>query len=639
MCGIAGMISDKRIDRDILQDMIHVLRHRGPDDTGCYIDGNVGLGHCRLGIMDPVNGRQPIMNEDETIVVIFNGEIFNHRQLGESLACKGHILANHSDSAILPHMFEEYGTEMFEKLNGQFAIAIWSKTDRKLVLARDRLGEKPLYYYRKNGILCFGSEAKAIFKSGMVDPVISPSALKQVFTLWTTHSCQSVFQDINQLPPACCLTFENGEAMISRYWEITFSADTNTLQEGMDFDALTERYADELEKKLRNSIKMRMMSDVPISFYLSGGLDSSLIAAMAADITGSRRRLNTFSIAFNDSNFDESVYQDKMSRYLGSEHRTVRFSRGDIPLVLKDVIHHSEMPLLRSGPFPMYVLAKLVSDNNTKVVLSGEGSDELFGGYDIFREVKIREYCSKYPESGRRASLYKSINRFVRNLDRQPANSLALFYGGVAADQWCSSHDTRWRLGNYSRQFFSMCFREEMDKTDVLGQTRELLPEDFMEWSSLQRAQYLEIILLFSNYLLSSQGDRVSMASSVECRFPFLDHEVIELACRLPDRMKIKVLDEKYIIKRIARKYLPEEILNRQKFPYRAPIDIPGLMVDEHVRELVSAERIDQYGIFDPGPVKRMLTSILAKPNPSERDNMIFMGIVTTQMLYEQFIA
>ena len=287
----------------------------------------------------------------------------------------------------------------------------------------------------------------------------------------------------------------------------------------------------------------------------------------------------------------------------------------------------------------MYILAKLVSGANKKVVLSGEGSDELFGGYDIFREVKIREFCSKNPGSALRALLYKRINRFVQNLDTQPARALSLFYGDTCAQQWYSSHDTRWRLGNYSRQFFSPDYREQMDKTDVLMQTYELLPEDFMQWSSLQRAQYLEIILFFSNYLLSSQGDRVSMASSVECRFPFLDRDIIELACKMPDRLKIKVLNEKYIVRRIAGKFLPQEIINRQKFPYRAPIDISGILEHEYVRDLTCAGKLKQYGIFDPEPVGRMIRAVLAKPVASERESMIFMGIVTTQMLYERFVV
>ena len=644
MCGIAGMISGNRINEDTLRGMIQSLRHRGPDDTGFYTDGNMGFGQCRLGIMDPVNGRQPVMNEDETIIVIFNGEIFNYGILRESLIKKGHTLTNNSDSAILPHMYEEYGSGMFSMLNGQFAIAIWLKKCRKLILVRDRMGEKPLYYHSNNEVLCFGSEAKAIFSSGAVKPEISPAALKQVFTFWTTLSTQSIFKEIDQLAPGCYLTYHEGRICLTKYWQLSYSpGELNSSgvlsdKSSSDFSAdIFEETAEELENKLKSSIKMRMMSDVPISFYLSGGIDSSLISAMAASM--SNQPLNTFSLTFDDRDYDESVYQDQMAKYLGTNHQRVNFDRGDIPSVLQEVVMHTELPLLRSGPFPMYMLAGLVRSANTKVVLSGEGSDELFGGYDIFREVKIREFCSKYPASRFRASLYKSINKFVPSIEQQSTSALSMFYSTAGTKQWNSSHDTRWRLGAYSRQFFTDDFRQQMDQTDVINQLREQLPEDFMEWTPLQRAQYIEVILFFSNYLLSSQGDRVSMASSVECRFPFLDQEIVELACRLPDIYKIKAMKEKYIIRKIAQKYLPWEIINRSKFPYRAPIDIHVLSKDGLVREIMSGSKLKQYGIFDPVSVGRMLSSILLKERHSERERMVFMGVLTTQLLHEQFVV
>jgi asparagine synthase (glutamine-hydrolysing) len=629
MCGIAGLITGEKIKYEVLNEMIQSLKHRGPDDTGFYIDNNVGLAHSRLSIMDPQNGKQPITNENQSIIVIFNGEIYNHLKLRKDMIEKGHYLINNSDTAILPHMYEEYGVGMFERLNGQFAIVIWDKSKGKLVLGRDRLGEKPLYYYHRNEKFCFASEAKAIFKSRIVDAVISPTALKQIFTYWTTLSNRSVFEDVYQVPQGCYLVYENFQTYIEPYWNFSYSKNRDITHKNI------REFTDELENKLISSIKGRMLADVPISFYLSGGLDSSLITGIAARI--SNQSMNTFSITFDDGNFDESEYQDYMSSYLETNHRKVMFSKSQIPSIIKDVIYHTEVPLMRSGAFPMYVLAKLVRSNDKKVVLSGEGSDELFGGYDIFREVKIREFCSRNPDSKYRSALYKRVNNFVQGLDKQPTNSLSLYYNNPSTQSWFGSHQSRWKLGFYSQQFFSSEYREQMKGYDEIKHMEEFLPEDFSTWTPIQKAQYLEVQTLFTNYLLSSQGDRVSMAASVECRYPFLDYDVVEFANSLPDNRKILGLNEKYIVKKLAQKYVPEMITKRKKFPYRAPINITALMKDEYVRYITNSDKLKQYGIFNPASTERFLTAAQLKPNPNERDCMLFMGILTTQILYEQF--
>jgi asparagine synthase (glutamine-hydrolysing) len=273
-----------------------------------------------------------------------------------------------------------------------------------------------------------------------------------------------------------------------------------------------------------------------------------------------------------------------------------------------------------------------------KVVLSGEGSDELFGGYDIFREVKIREFCSKFPDSKFRNTLYKRVNNFVQGLEKQPASSLSLHYSKADMQAWYSSHHTRWKLGNFSQQFFSCQYREQMEEYDELKHLEELLPKDFMTWTSIQRAQYLEAMIFFSNYLLSSQGDRVSMAASVECRYPFLDYDIVDFANSLPDTVKIKALQEKYIIKKLAQKYLPNMIIERKKFPYRAPINIGELLKDEYIREILTPEILRQYGVFNPLAVQKFLCAIMNKQILNERDNMLFMGILTTQILCERFV-
>ncbi len=630
MCGIAGLITHHKIEYSILQDMVNSIKHRGPDDTSIYIDNHIGLGHTRLSIMDPQNGKQPATSEDESVITIFNGEIYNFLTLKKKLLDIGHCLKNNSDTAILPHMYEEYGLDMFKMLNGQFAIAIWDKHKKRLILARDRFGEKPLYYFNKDKTLCFASEAKAILKSGLIHAEISPITLKQIFTYWTPLSDRSIFEAIYQVPPGNYLLFEDCKTVIKSYWKYTYSKDTDTKYKDKD------NLINEFENRMISSVKNRMISDVPISFYLSGGLDSSLITSIAAKI--SNKTLNTFSIAFDDNNFDESKYQNYMSLYLGTKHNKIMFSRKQIPSILKDVIYHTEVPLLRSGAFPMYVLANLVKSNDIKVVLSGEGSDELFGGYDIFREVKIREFCSKNPDSKFRAALYKRVNNFIPSMSSQPVNSLSLYYNSTNSNSAFSSHLSRWKLGLYSQQFFLPEYREAMKNCSDIEYIKNFVPDDFSEWTPIQRAQFLELATLFSNYLLSSQGDRISMAASVECRYPFLDYEVAEFAAALPDKMKIMGLNEKYIVKKLATKYVPDIITKRHKFPYRAPIDISELMKDEYVRHIISTNCLKQFGIFNPNAVEKFISSALHKENPYERDCMLFMGILTTQILYEQFI-
>ena len=632
MCGIAGLLtalSPSEVDSR-LRAMVGSIAYRGPDDTGYYTDGPVGLGHARLAVIDPAGGRQPAFSEDGSIAVIFNGEIFNFHRLRTELRKLGHAFGSHSDTDILPHLYEEFGDGMFEKLNGQFAIAVWDKRRKKLVLGRDRFGEKPLFYYRGSGGFCFASEAKAIFKSGLVSAELSPDALRHIFTFWTTVGDETVFRGVRQLLPGTCLILEEDRLLLKPYWRMSFVPDSLGCA---DEAALTE----ELERRLVESVKNRLVADVPVSFYLSGGLDSSLIACIAERQCGAG--LNTFSLTFDDPAYDESAYQTSLAGVLRSNHRSVTFRRDQIPSLLREVVWHTETPFLRTGVCAMYALAGLVRCEGLKVVLSGEGSDELFGGYDIFREVKIRRFIARDPQSALRPMLYKKINSFVPRLNDQSLSGLSYFYGGAAPDSLFESHLGRWKLGDYSRQFFTPDFAWRAGPEDALDAVRSRLPEDFPAWTPVRRAQYLELITLFENYLLSSQGDRVSMGQGVECRLPFLDNAVAAFAAALPDTMKIRGLNEKYIVKRLARKYVPEPILRRQKFPFRAPVDIAALMGDASVREALGEESLRKAGIFSPAAVERFLTASLHREKPNERDAMLLMGLLTTQLLAELFLG
>ena len=629
MCGIAGLISARTVEYErLVRGMVNTILYRGPDEIGFYTDGTVGLGHARLSIIDPEGGSQPAANEDGSVVVIFNGEIYNHLELRGELTRRGHRLMNNSDTAVLPHLYEEYGDGMFSRLNGQFAVAVWDKRRKRLLLGRDRFGEKPIFYNHRGNDFCFASEAKALFKSGLVSAELSPAALGHIFTFWTTVGDESVFRDVRQVPPGASLSFVNGALETKAYWNPSFPPEPL----GADERELT----DELERLFIKSVKDRMMADVPISFYLSGGLDSSLVACVAASL--GIGRLNTFSVTFDDEAFDESVYQSYLSDALGTKHRSISFSRDRIPSLLREVVYHTEVPLLRSGAFPMYVLAGLVRSEGIKVVLTGEGSDELFGGYDIFREVKIRRFIARDPGSAARPALYRRVNNFVKPAGEQSTSGLSYFYNG-GADGLFGSHLSRWRLGAFSRQFFSREFAEQMSADEPPSVLLPALPPGFEAWTDVQRAQYLELTTLFTNYLLSSQGDRVSMGQSVECRYPFLDYGLADFASSLPDTLKIRGLNEKYILKKLARKYVPELITKRRKFPYRAPIDIAAMMRDGEIRRLLDNGQLERTGIFNPAAVTRFLASGLKKESAGERDAMLFMGFVTTQILAEIFLG
>ncbi|UOO37495.1 asparagine synthase (glutamine-hydrolyzing) [Oscillospiraceae bacterium CM] len=624
MCGIAGLLPGRPTDlKKTLAEMIDTIRYRGPDETGFYCDGDIGLGHARLAVMDPLNGHQPAASEDGTVVVVFNGEIFNFRVLRDALLRKGHVLQGEGDTAVLPHLYEEYGEDMFALLDGQFAIAIWDKTQKKLFLARDRFGEKPLFYCRKGSAFCFASEAKALFQSGVVRAKVSPAALGHIFTFWTTIGSESVFEDIFQVMPGSYLVYSQNDVAVKKYWQLSFPASMRPESE--------KELVDELEVKLTAAVQSRMISDVPVSFYLSGGLDSSLITGIAAR---SAERLNTFSVVFDDERYDESIYQRLLAESLGTHHTEILYSPKQLPQMLGDVVYHTESPLLRAGAFPMLALSALVRRHGIKVVLSGEGADELFGGYDIFREAKIRAFCARVPGSAMRPMLYRRVNQFVPAVTALSPARLSYYYGGDSNGPF-GSHLPRWKMGSYSRQFFSKDFQEAMDLPTAMADLAALLPPDYQSWSPVKRAQTLEMMTLFSNYLLSSQGDRMTMGHGVECRCPFLDNALWAFAASLPDHLKIRGLKEKYIVGKLAQKYVPESIIRRKKFPYRAPVHIPELLKDEIVRYYLSPDLLSHYGIFNAQAVERFLTALNSQA--TERDTMLFMGVLTTQALCERF--
>ena len=643
MCGISGHLNfDGGADHHVAHRMIRMLEHRGPDGIGFYTDGAVSLAHARLSIIDIVGGHQPMHNEDESIWITFNGEIFNYLELREKLIQKGHTFLTRSDTEVILHLYEDEGEDCVRYFNGQWAFAIWDARNRKLFLSRDRLGVRPLFYTVTRKAFVFGSEIKSIFAHPDVSRDIDLEALSQIFTFWFSLPPRTIFKNIFELPPGYSLSVEGRKIEIQRYWELDYSRATEV---SLESPKQEKKYIDELRELLLDATRIRLRADVPVGAYLSGGLDSSIIATLIRRFTDTP--LETFSVAFEDPEFDESGYQHQVIRALDTKHQQIRCSPADIAQVFREVIWHTEKPILRTAPAPFFLLSKLVHDSGYKVVLTGEGSDEFLGGYDIYKETKIRSFWAAQPESKFRPLLLKRLYPYLQGMQNvSPAFLQAFFRIGVEnPSQPFFSHLPRWGSTSKLHMFFSTAARSELRDHDVYAAVKGLLPKGFNQWDAFCRAQYLEGAFFLPGYLLSSQGDRVAMAHSVEGRYPFLDYRVVEFASALPLQLKMKVLNEKYLLKQAFGDQIPHAIKNRSKQPYRAPDarsffdQASGEFRKPYVEELLSPERIKGSGIFDPTAVSKLVGKMRAKNLCGFRENSALVGILSTQLVIDQFIT
>jgi asparagine synthase (glutamine-hydrolysing) len=640
MCGIAGMfnrLATQSVAETDIRQMLAMLRHRGPDEFGILLDRETGLGNARLSIIDLSGGSQPIPNEDETLWIVFNGEIFNYIELRADLEARGHRFRTASDTEVIIHLFEEFGPHCLEKMNGQFAIAIWDTKRRRLFLGRDRLGVRPLFYTQIEGdTLIFASEVKSILSDRRVRAEVDPVVVEQVFTFWAPLTPDTVFRGIHELPPGHFLLADRESLHIESYWQNRFALDDRP-------DAASKGSIDEVVEQFRalliDACQVRLRADVPVGAYLSGGLDSSTIASIVRHHTSNK--LVTFSIAFSDEKFDESMFQQEMAARLGTDHHVVRAAHSDIGQAFPDAVWHTEVPIMRTAPVPMLLLSKLVRENGFKVVLTGEGADEFLAGYDIFKEAKIRRFWARQPKSKSRPLLLQRLYPDIRALSQLNPAFLAAFFGeGLEqTDSPFYSHAVRWRNNRRTRRFF-----QEGVLANSNGRLMERivssLPKEFAEWDPLARAQHLEITIFLSQYLLSSQGDRMAMANSVEGRFPFLDFRLVQFCSRLDPRLKLRCLREKWLLKQAARPWLPDAILQRPKRPYRAPVhrSFFNESTPEYVRDLLSPESIRAAGLFKPGAVEHLVRKITSGAPIGETDDMALVGILSTQLVDSLFI-
>jgi asparagine synthase (glutamine-hydrolysing) len=634
MCGVAGIVDYKRIgnNKSSIEAMLGAINYRGPDESGIYLSPFAVIGNVRLSIIDLEGGQQPMSDSTGRYWIVFNGEIFNYKELRDELISKGVAFKTCSDTEVLVQLYAIHKEKCLNKLNGQFAFAIWDKQDQELFLARDRIGIRPLFYNLTNGVFSFASEIKSIFQQESVFREIKPESLSQIFTFWTTITPFTPFRDIFELSPGHYLNFTRQGIKIEKYWQLDISGEDTRLS--------TDDAVEQFNELFTSAIRLRLRADVEVAAYLSGGLDSTSIVAFIKRIEPGI--LNTFSIGFTEKDFDESKYQREAVEYLNTNHKSVTCTPEDIADYFPRVVWHSETPLLRTAPTPMMILSKLVKDNNIKVVITGEGSDEILAGYDIFREAKIRRFWASQPGSKIRPLLLKRIYSDIPHLrDSNPA-ILKMFFGYKLnnTDDPFYSHFLRWNNSNHIKKHLSPAYKDLLGDYLPIADLAENLPAGFVRWDPLAKAQWLETTIFMSGYLLSSQGDRMAMANSVEGRYPFLDYRVIEFCSKLPSDLKLKGLNEKYLLKKLVKGLIPESIIKRPKQPYRAPVKSVFLSKNppEYVKFMLSESYISQTGIFDYNTVSALISRIEKTGTASEVDNMVLTAVISTQLLHYQYI-
>ena len=612
--------------------MVAMLAHRGPDGHGFYRDERAGLAHARLSLIDLAGGFQPIHNQDRSLWLTFNGEIFNYKELRAELAALGHRFYTEGDGEVIVHAYERYGTNAWRMLNGQFAFALWDTRARCLWLVRDRVGILPLHYAVVGEHLVFASEAKALFAGGRVQRDFDPRGIAEAFTLWSTLAPRTVFRDVRAVRPATALRIDGALNLTElRYWEPDPHAAA---------DETSAQAVERLHEQLLRSVRLRLRADVPVGSYVSGGLDSSVLSTYAKQEFGPS--LKTFGIRFADPRYDETTEQHEVARHLGTRHHEILCDGDAIRGALADVVWHCEAPLLRTSPIPMFLLSKLVRDSGTKTVLSGEGADELFAGYTIFKEDQIRRFAARLPASSVRPALLNRIHHYVGDARVRATPFWQDFFRRNVADTAHPfySHLIRWQNNAWTLRLLSPEVQLAADLPATMERLESSLPAGWQTWDMLLRAQVTEIHSFLSSYLLSSQGDRVAMAHGVEVRYPFLDPDVIDLAMTLPRRHKLLGLRDKIVLRRLAQRLLPPTVAGRKKKPFRAPI-APVLFGKEAGTAFDALLAAGDDGLVDHPAARKLIAKVRLHDGRAagEREEMGLIGILSLRMLAQQYGA
>ena len=599
MCGIAGVAyeTDGQADHNQVRRMCDVIRHRGPDDEGIFIDGSVGLGMRRLSIIDLASGHQPIHNEDRTVWVVFNGEIYNYAKLRQELEEQGHHFYTHSDTETLVHLYEQYGEDMVTRLNGMFSFAIWDSVKRRLFIARDRLGEKQLFYAFQRGKLYFGSELKCLLATGELSREIDPHAVDEYFTFLYTPAPRTIYRDIRELPAGHSLVLDGTGLRVKRYWQLEFNVNRRA----------DERYfIDEFRSKFKQSVQSRLVSDVPLGALLSGGVDSSAIVAAMAESGGPA--VKTFCIGYGGegSYYDERHYAQVVARHFGTEHHEFIVE----PHVVEDlpsIVRAFDQPFADSSAIVNYYVYR-ETRKHVKVVLSGLGGDEVAAGYErhlgmrlrqhyrmiprFIREQVVERVVAALPDSRRGNRLIERAKRFVRTgqlSDEQAYLHIqSAFNKGQRASLYSEGFAARLKNGTQSHDFIDHFNHAGID--DVVN-----------------RALFTDLMTYLPGDLLPLT-DRMSMAHSIEARAPFLDPDLVEFMATVPPELKIRGLTKKYILKEAFKGQLPDEVLHRRKQGFTVPLSV--WFRNELVplmRDVLSKKSIESVGFFSWPAVSKLL--------------------------------
>jgi asparagine synthase (glutamine-hydrolysing) len=628
MCGIAGAYGADlpRSAEAALAEMLRLIRHRGPNEAGVYLSDQLCMGTVRLSIVGVTTGQQPMTDPEERHVLCYNGEIYNYLELRDELRSLGYRFTTESDTEVVLHAWREWGTRCLPRLNGGFAFAVYDRREQTLFLVRDRFGKRPLFYTRHGAQVLFASEMKSFLAVDDFGFAFDPRQLASIVTLWTPIADQTGFQGIQQVPQGSYVKISPTGLEVERYHQIDFVTSCDVRSESQAIE--------EIRAALRKAVELRLRSDVEVGMYLSGGLDSSILASIVAGQVDGRFR--TYSVEFEDAEFDESPDQRRMAAHVRSRHRTVRVTSEMIAASFPAAVFHAEVPVFRTAPVPMYLLSRMVHDDGIKVVLTGEGADEAFLGYDLFKETLLRRAWNGLEDAQKLARL-RQLYPYLRHYSGGDGTELLGLYQAFSEERYPGlfSHELRIQNGLFSRRLLK-------DRTSGLDAIQALIGEHgyFAALSDTQRAQWLEYQSLLPGYLLSSQGDRMALANSVENRCPFLDPAVVELSAAVNLKFDDGT-DEKYLLRRAFADALPPENARKRKYPYRAPDSQAFISSQPEYLELVRSEQeLSKIGLLDVRFCRLLVEKVLTAP-PAEistKENQTLVFLLSIALQHHHFV-
>jgi asparagine synthase (glutamine-hydrolysing) len=621
ICGVYGYQNQNPLRPEILSDMLGIIRHRGPDDEGVYLNGRLMMGMRRLSIIDLAGGKQPISNEDGSVVVVFNGEIYNYHELRDRLCAQGHVFATNSDTEVIVHLYEELGEECVNELRGMFAFSLWDQKRQSLFIARDRLGIKPLYYTDNRGCLIFGSEIKAILQHPSVEAQLDRQALSHFLSLRYVPAPQTMFAGIKALPPGYSMTCDKNSLKLRRYWHLSYvGGETHRLSE--------VEYTEQLEALLRESVKIHLMSDVPFGAFLSGGVDSSTIVALMSEILN--KPVKTFSVGFDGDGekFSELPFARLVAKQYETDHNELLITPRHFMDLAEKVVWHLDQPIADNACVANYMVSELAA-RQVKMVLTGEGGDELFAGY--------ARYAGE-----RAASWFRFLPKHMRSLALTMAGRLpGLRRPKLALFALCQEDE----LTRFTNWF--PLFNRDMKQELLADSYKRELPDIYSESvfaehladtdavDPLNRMLYVDTKLWLPDDLLA-RGDKTAMAVSLEGRVPLLDHKLVEFAASLPPNLKLKGLTRKYLLKKVARKLLPTEIVDRKKQGFPIPFSVWFRReARSFVRDLLSPAVMKRRGFYNTSFVERLLDEHEAGTADHQ---LLIWGLLSVELWHRVFL-